>query len=147
MVVKCGLVIIRSNLHYSSADVARVAAQRLDDPVNLDNAVFNLRRVGRNHNRNEELVVALFLEVAQIECVIVNLVICSGAIFAVAALELEQKNDVAIQHNVVDALAHSRDAILKEDFAFIERSELVLENRNLLLPSVALLNPRCRLSE
>lgn len=69
---------------------------------------------------------ALLLEVAQIERVVKDLIVGGRAILTVAALELQQEYDVVKQHDIVDALTHARDAVLKEQLSAVEGTELVL---------------------
>ena len=102
------------------------------------------RRVGGDHDRHQQLVVALLLEVAQVEGVIVDLIVGGRAILAVTAFELEQEHDVMVQHDVVNALAHARDAVLEQDVALVESTELVLQDLDFQLPRVALLDAGVR---
>ena len=70
---------------------------------------------------------ALLLEIAQIESVIVNLIVCAGAVFSVATFELQQEYDVFVQHNHVHALAHPWDRVF-EYHPPVQSAQLILQN-------------------
>lgn len=86
----------------------------------------------------------LLLEIAQIQCVIVHLVICRLAIFAIAALKLKQENDVPVKHHCVHTLSHAGNGVFENDLTVCKWVQLILENLHLRLPSVALLDRRLR---
>ena len=122
----------------------RIAADRLNDPFPLVDNARLLRRFGGYHQASDQLVMAFFLEVSQIQRIVVHLIIRALAVLFVTDLELQQENDVPIKHNCVHPFSHARDRIFKDDPAVRKCAQLILENRDLRFPCVILLNCRLR---
>lgn len=59
------------------------------DTISLANHIFSFRSPGGDHNRHQQLVVALFLGVAKVQRIIIYLIIRACTVFGIAALELQ----------------------------------------------------------
>ena len=87
---------------------------------------------------------AFLLKVAQVQSIVVHLIVCRLAVFRIAAYELQQENDIFVKHHCVNALTHSWDSVFENDSTVRKRAQLILENLHLRLPSIALLDRRLR---
>ena len=81
--------------------------------------------LGANQDRRDIRVVAPFVEIVKIECVVNNLIRVLHPKVAFADLELDYEDDSADDHNGVDATAHAWDDKFQVDRASVTRQGLL----------------------
>ena len=125
-------------------NIARIATKRLNYAIAFADYICDCCRSGGYHNRHQQFVMAFLLEVTQVQSIVVHLIVCILAVFRIAALELQQENDVFVKHHCIYTLTHSGNGVFENDSTVRKRAQLVLENLHLRFPSVTLLDRRLR---
>ena len=139
-IIKIWLIILVCHSLNSRCNIFGIATKRNNNAVPFLDCVIYFRCPGRNHNRYQKFVMALSLEVSKIQCVIVYLVVCGLTILCIATFKLQKENYILIKHNHINAFAHSRNCILKNNSSVLKCAQLIFENPHLGFPCVALLN-------
>ena len=143
-VVKCRFFKVAAYVLNGCTNVVSIAAERFNNTISNFQFILISRCLRGDHYRYQQLIMTFFLKVPQIQSIVVHLVIRTFAVLFVANLELKQEHHVAVQHHGVHPFSHAGNGVLKDDSAVRKSAQLILENRDLRFPCVALLDCRLR---